>query len=104
MGRPNLLMIFFKTYIVTANQTFNRNSVSSNGDSVVEKLSKNSDRAFFKLKFQDRDEHKADVTCDEDKKIQYAGYLSRKLGKKALCSSLLRDGAVKYKRKITFFA
>ncbi|MEZ3348580.1 DUF262 domain-containing protein [Escherichia coli] len=103
-GKAEFADDIFKTYIVTANQTFNRNSVSSNGDSVVEKLSKNSDRAFFKLKFQDRVEHKADVTCDEDKKIQYAGlYLSRKLGKKALCSSLLRDGAVKYKKEDYLF-
>ncbi|EKI3530391.1 DUF262 domain-containing protein, partial [Escherichia coli] len=48
-GKAEFADDIFKTYIVTANQTFNRNSVSSNGDSVVEKLSKNSDRAFFKL-------------------------------------------------------
>ncbi|EAA9185624.1 DUF262 domain-containing protein [Salmonella enterica subsp. enterica serovar Alachua] len=103
-GQEEFADDIFKTYIVTANQTFNRNSVSSGGDSVVEKLSKNSDRAFFKLKFQDKLEHKACVTCDEDKKILYAGlYLSRKLGKKALCSSLLRDGADKYKKEDYLF-
>ncbi|MCK7101268.1 DUF262 domain-containing HNH endonuclease family protein [Enterobacter cloacae] len=94
----------FKTYIVTASQTFNRNSVNSSGESVVEKLSKNSDREFFKRSFQDREEHKTDITCDEDKKIHYAGlYLSRKLGKKALCSALLRDGASKYKKEDYLF-
>lgn len=94
----------FKTYIVTANQTFNRNSVNANGESIVEKLSKNSDRAFFKLSFQDRIEHKPDITCDEDKKIHYAGlFLSRKLGKKALCSVLLRDGASKYNKEDYLF-
>ncbi|MDT3649464.1 DUF262 domain-containing HNH endonuclease family protein [Cronobacter sakazakii] len=103
-GQEEFADDIFKTYIVTANQTFNRNSVSSGGDSIVEKLSKNSDRVFFKLKFQDKIEHKAEVTCDEDRKIQYAGlYLSRKLGKKALCASLLRDGAVKYKKEDYLF-
>ncbi|HDV8218395.1 DUF262 domain-containing HNH endonuclease family protein [Enterobacter hormaechei] len=98
-GKTEFADDIFKTYIVTANQTFNRNSVNSSGESVVEKLSKNSDREFFKRSFQDKDEHKAAITCDEDKKIHYAGiYLSRKLGKKALCSSLLRDGAAKYKK------
>jgi len=103
-GQNDFADDIFKTYIVTANQKFDRNSVNSSGDSVVEKLSKNSDRAFFKLRFQDKFEHKADITCDEDKKIHYAGlYLSRKLGKKALCSSLLRDGAGKYTKEDYIF-
>lgn len=94
----------FKTYIVTASQVFNRNAINSSGESVTEKLSKNSDREFFKKSFQDRKEHRADITCDEDKKIRYAGvFLTRKLGKKLLCSMLLRDGSSKYTKEDYLF-
>lgn len=103
-GQVELAEDIFKTYIVTASQSFNRNSLSVSGESVSEKLSKNSDREFFKLSFQDREAHDAKKTCDEDKKIQYAGlFLNRKLGKKALCSALLRDGATRYTKEDYLF-
>lgn len=103
-GQEELAEDIFKTYIVTASQTFNRNSLNSSGESVIEKLSKNSDREYYKLSFQDRVEHKSEVTCDEDKKIHYAGiFLNRKLGRKALCSALLKDDATSYKREDYLF-
>ncbi|HDU7917195.1 TPA: DUF262 domain-containing protein [Serratia marcescens] len=103
-GQETLADDIFKTYIVTASQTFNRNSLSSSGESFTEKLSKNSDREFFKRSFQDREEHKSEINCDEDRRIHYAGiFLSRKLGKKALCSSLLKDGASRYKTEDYLF-
>lgn len=103
-GQAELAEDIFKTYIVTANQSFNRNSLNAGGESVTEKLSKNSDRDFFKLSFQDKILHATEISCEEDKKIHYAGlFLNRKLGKKALCSALLKDGASQYKKEDYLF-
>lgn len=87
----------FKSYVVTVSPTFNRGQLSLGGETFLEKLAKNSERTFFKQKFQDRKEHPIEPSCEEDRKISYAGlFLSRKLGKKALCSSILRDDAASY--------
>lgn len=104
LGQESLADDIFKTYIVTVSPTFNRGQLASNGETFIEKLAKNSDRTFYKLKYQDRNEHKTDITCEEDRKISYAGlFLMRKLGKKALCSSILRDGADSYNKSDYIF-
>ncbi|MCK7113144.1 DUF262 domain-containing HNH endonuclease family protein [Enterobacter kobei] len=104
LGQNSLADDIFKTYIVTVSPTFNRGQLASNGEVFIEKLSKNSDRAYYKLKYQDREEHEIDISCEEDKKISYAGiFLTRKLGKKSLCSALLRDGASSYDKSDYIF-
>ncbi|HFS1577471.1 TPA: DUF262 domain-containing protein [Klebsiella pneumoniae] len=99
LGQESLADDIFKTYIVTVSPTFNRGQLASNGETFIEKLAKNSDRTFYKLKYQDRDEHQTNISCEEDRKISYAGiFLTRKLGRKSLCSSILRDGAASYNK------
>ncbi|HGE5168196.1 TPA: DUF262 domain-containing protein, partial [Escherichia coli] len=104
LGQDSLADDIFKTYIVTVSPTFSRSQLASNGETFIEKLAKNSDRTYFKLKYQDREEHQVDESCEEDVRISYAGiFLSRKLGRKSLCSALLRDGAKHYNNQDYIF-
>jgi len=91
-GAVSIADDIFKSYIVTVSDTLDRNRINSEGESLIEKISRNNNRQFFKTTFQDKNEKKTKENCEEDKKMSYAGtFFKRKLQKKSLCRALLKN-------------
>ncbi|MDK1526449.1 DUF262 domain-containing protein, partial [Klebsiella pneumoniae] len=81
----------YKKYIVTINNTLDRNSLNSDGESVIQKLTRSVGGEYFKKIVQGKEESDAKATNDEEKKIRYAvTFFKRALRKKSLCSAIFK--------------
>ena len=81
----------FKSYIVTVSSTLKRGSLDSKGQSLTEKIQRDTTKNYFKTSFQSTEDCSNKPDTPEEKKIRYAGlYFKKKLQKRILCKLLLK--------------
>ncbi|MFS7361605.1 DUF262 domain-containing protein [Rahnella inusitata] len=84
----------YKKFIVTINNSLDRNSMNSDGESVIQKLTRSVGGEYFKKLIQGKEESDAKPANDEEKKIRYAvTFFKRALRKKPLCSAILKSNS-----------
>lgn len=87
----------FKSYIVTVSSSLKRGSLDSKGQSLTEKIQRDTSKNYFKISFQSEEDLSNKPETIEEKKIRYAGlYFKKQLQKRLLCKLLIKKSNHSY--------